>query len=163
MGRSSSPGRVKKNVLCVTQTGSGIHPASSPMGTWGSFPGHKSARVWSWPLTSTYTYLVRERASQGNWQPQFPRIPISLSCTHYWMEQFKLRKRQRNSWKAWKLNFQATEHASRLTVALPRDFLMSTVLYRASVIHLFLTMARKVEEAAKFVLVQLIEQEPGIY
>jgi hypothetical protein len=31
------------------------------------------------------------------------------------------------------------------------------------VIHLFVKMARKVDEAANFVLVQLIEQEPGIY
>jgi hypothetical protein len=31
------------------------------------------------------------------------------------------------------------------------------------VIHLFLLMARKVDEAANFVFVQLIEQEPGIY
>jgi hypothetical protein len=30
-------------------------------------------------------------------------------------------------------------------------------------IHLFLLMARKVDEAANFVSVQLIEQEPGIY
>jgi hypothetical protein len=31
------------------------------------------------------------------------------------------------------------------------------------VINLFLQMARKVDEAADFVFVQLIEQEPGIY
>jgi hypothetical protein len=31
------------------------------------------------------------------------------------------------------------------------------------VIHLFVKMARKVDEAANFVLVQLIEHEPGIY
>jgi hypothetical protein len=31
------------------------------------------------------------------------------------------------------------------------------------VIHLFRKMARKVDEAATFVFVQLIEQEPGIY
>jgi hypothetical protein len=36
---------------CV-QTSSGAHPASYPMGTWGSFPRGKVARVWSWPLTS---------------------------------------------------------------------------------------------------------------
>jgi hypothetical protein len=30
-------------------------------------------------------------------------------------------------------------------------------------IHLFLKMARNVDEAANFVFVQLIEQEPGIY
>jgi hypothetical protein len=31
------------------------------------------------------------------------------------------------------------------------------------VIYLFLLMARKVDEAASFVFVQLIEQEPGVY
>jgi hypothetical protein len=31
------------------------------------------------------------------------------------------------------------------------------------VIHLFLKMARKADEAANFVFVQLIEQHPGIY
>jgi hypothetical protein len=34
------------------QNGSGVHPASYPMGTRGSFPGGKSAGTWSWPLTS---------------------------------------------------------------------------------------------------------------
>jgi hypothetical protein len=34
------------------QNGSGAHPASYPMGTWGSFPGGKAAGAWSWPLTS---------------------------------------------------------------------------------------------------------------
>jgi hypothetical protein len=33
------------------QNGSGVHPASYPMGTRGSFPGGKSAGAWSWPLT----------------------------------------------------------------------------------------------------------------
>jgi hypothetical protein len=37
----------------VVQTGSGAHPASYPMGTWGSFPGGKAAGTWSWPLTSS--------------------------------------------------------------------------------------------------------------
>jgi hypothetical protein len=40
MGWSSSPGRVK-NFLHVVQTGSGVHPASYPMGTGGSFSGVK--------------------------------------------------------------------------------------------------------------------------
>jgi hypothetical protein len=39
-GRSSSPGRVK-NFLHVVQTKSGVHPASYPMRTGGSFPGIK--------------------------------------------------------------------------------------------------------------------------
>jgi hypothetical protein len=33
------------------QTGSGAHPASYPMGTWGSFLGGKATGAWSWPLT----------------------------------------------------------------------------------------------------------------
>jgi hypothetical protein len=36
----------------VVQTGPGVHPASYPMGTKGSFPGGKAAGVWSWALTS---------------------------------------------------------------------------------------------------------------
>jgi hypothetical protein len=34
------------------QNGSGVHPASYPMGTGGSFPGGEAAGAWSWPLTS---------------------------------------------------------------------------------------------------------------
>jgi len=34
------------------QTGSGAHPATYPMSSRGSFPGGKTARPWSWPLTS---------------------------------------------------------------------------------------------------------------
>jgi hypothetical protein len=36
----------------VVQTGSRAHPASSPMGTGGSFPRGKVAGACSWPLTS---------------------------------------------------------------------------------------------------------------
>jgi hypothetical protein len=31
------------SLLHVVQTGSGVHPTSYPMGTWGSFPGGKAA------------------------------------------------------------------------------------------------------------------------
>jgi hypothetical protein len=41
------------SLLHNMQTGSGAHPASYPMDTWGSFPGGKVAGVWSWPLTSS--------------------------------------------------------------------------------------------------------------
>jgi hypothetical protein len=34
------------------QNGSGVHPATYPVGTRGSFPGGKMAVAWSWPLTS---------------------------------------------------------------------------------------------------------------
>jgi hypothetical protein len=44
---------------------------------------------------------------------------------------------------------------------LLRGFVVSAVLQDASVIHLFLKMARKVDEADVFV--QLFDQEPGIY
>jgi hypothetical protein len=40
--RGSSPGRVK-NFLHVVHTGSGVHPASFPMGTGGSFSGGRAA------------------------------------------------------------------------------------------------------------------------
>jgi hypothetical protein len=36
------------------------------------------------------------------------------------------------------------------------------LFWRASVIHLFLFIARKVDEAANFVFIQFIDQEPGI-
>jgi hypothetical protein len=68
---------------------------------------------------------------------------------------------QRNSWKTEKLSSQATEQASLLTVALPSSFLVSVVL--TCFCDLFLSIARKVDEAANFVFRQFIEQEPGIY
>jgi hypothetical protein len=40
---------------------------------------------------------------------------------------------------------------------------VSCILNRASVIHMFLKKTRKVDEAANFVFVQLIKQEPGVY
>jgi hypothetical protein len=43
-------------------------------------------------------------------------------------------------------------------ITLPHDFLVSAILWRASVIHLFLKAARKVEEASNSVFIQLIEQ-----
>jgi uncharacterized protein YcgI (DUF1989 family) len=83
------------------------------------------------------------RAHQGNWQPQFLRIVIRLELnTWNLMEQCKLRKRQHNSRKTEKLNSQATEQASLLTVVLPCSFLVSAV---------------------NFVFIQLTEQEPGVY
>jgi hypothetical protein len=74
------------------------------------------------------------------------------------MEQRKLGNGNATRRDSEKLNFQATDQASLLTIALPRGFLVS-----ASVIHLFLKMARKVDDADNFVFVQLIGQEPGIY
>jgi hypothetical protein len=35
------------------QNGSGVHPASYPMGTGVSFPWGKAAGAWSWPLPSS--------------------------------------------------------------------------------------------------------------
>jgi hypothetical protein len=37
--------------LHLVQTGSGVQPTSYLMGSWGSFPGGKSSRGVSWPLT----------------------------------------------------------------------------------------------------------------
>jgi hypothetical protein len=42
----------KNTVHHRVQNGSGAHTASYPMGTRSSFPGGKTAGVWSWPLTS---------------------------------------------------------------------------------------------------------------
>jgi predicted nucleic acid-binding protein len=55
------------------------------------------------------------------------------------------------------------EHTSLLTIELLHCFLVSGALSHGSVIHLFRKMARKVDEAANFVSVQLTEQELGIY
>jgi hypothetical protein len=44
-GGSSSPGKAKNFIFHhIVQTGPGAHPASYPMGTWGSFPGSKADR-----------------------------------------------------------------------------------------------------------------------
>jgi hypothetical protein len=40
------------SLLLSVHTGSGDHPVSYPMGTWGSFPGVKEAGIWSWPVPS---------------------------------------------------------------------------------------------------------------
>jgi hypothetical protein len=49
----SIPGKVTDfSVIHNVQNGSGNHPASYPMGTWGSVSGDKAAGAWSWPLTS---------------------------------------------------------------------------------------------------------------
>jgi hypothetical protein len=42
--------------LHIIQTDCGIHPASYVMGTGGSFPGCKVARMGNWPLTSNYCW-----------------------------------------------------------------------------------------------------------
>jgi hypothetical protein len=49
-GWSLSPGKDK--IFLLIQTSSGVHPASYPVGTGGSFPEGKAARAWSWPLTT---------------------------------------------------------------------------------------------------------------
>jgi len=38
----------------IHQNGSRAHPASYPLGTWGSFPGDKAVEAWSWRLTSIW-------------------------------------------------------------------------------------------------------------
>jgi len=45
-------GTGKFSLHSLVETGSGAHQASHPVGTRGSFPGGKSARAWSWLLTS---------------------------------------------------------------------------------------------------------------
>jgi hypothetical protein len=55
-----------------SQNGSGVHPASHPMGTRGSFPGGKATGAWSWPLTSTY---CRGQRMSG----AIPPLPITPS------------------------------------------------------------------------------------
>jgi hypothetical protein len=52
IGGSSPGGGCEFFLHRRAQTGSGVHPASYPMGTRGSFPGGKVPGAWSWPLTS---------------------------------------------------------------------------------------------------------------
>jgi hypothetical protein len=46
------PAGAGNSSLHRVQNGSGVHPASNPVGTRGSFPGGKAVGAWSWPLTS---------------------------------------------------------------------------------------------------------------
>jgi hypothetical protein len=43
---------IDQSLLHVIQTGSGAHPSSNSVGTWGSFPGGKAVRAWSLPPIS---------------------------------------------------------------------------------------------------------------
>jgi hypothetical protein len=87
---------------------------------------YQSARSGAWSHVHPPIAEIMSEARQGNRQPQLPRIVIRLTelNTWNWMEQ----QLQRNSWKAKKLIFQATEQACLLTVTLPRSFLGSAVL-----------------------------------
>jgi hypothetical protein len=58
------------------QNGSGAQPASSPMGTRGSFPGAKAAWVWSWPLTNI---SCRGQIMSGA-IPPFPHYAFMAWC-----------------------------------------------------------------------------------
>jgi hypothetical protein len=80
--------------------------------------------------------FVSNVAHQGNWQPQRNRSfremlsdaveHVELNCAAG-TEEAAMRLR-RNSWKTKKLNSQAIEQASLLTVALQRSFLVAAVL-----------------------------------
>jgi hypothetical protein len=51
--RSSIPGRIKIFIFYTSFSPAlGVHSASYPMGTGGSFPGGKATKAWGWPLTS---------------------------------------------------------------------------------------------------------------
>jgi hypothetical protein len=52
--RSPAGAKDFSSILCV-QTGSGVHPASSPMGTGGPFPGVKRGRG---VMLTTHPHLV---------------------------------------------------------------------------------------------------------
>jgi hypothetical protein len=130
---------------------------------------------WTWyVLISVYHQLcwrpqsipLRTSAPQRNWQPQRNRDFLEL-LSDSWIHVSEWSNANWGNGNATrgeteKLNFQAPEHATLPTVALPCGFLVFAVLLRASVIHLFVKVARKVDEAANFVFVQLIEQEPFI-
>jgi hypothetical protein len=81
------------------QNGSGVHPASYPIGTRGSFSGGKAAEAWSWPLTSIWCrgqecaelYLNSSntpslRGAQLQHRDNFILPYIYLSCLLLWRQ-----------------------------------------------------------------------------
>jgi hypothetical protein len=112
---------------------------------------------------------LRVKAHQGNWQPQ--HNPNFRQLLSHWVEHKELNgaaqieemamQLQCNSRKTEKLNSQATKQASLLKAALLHSFLLSAFL--TCFCDSFLLMTWKVDKAANFVSVQLIEQKLGIY
>jgi hypothetical protein len=103
---------------------------------------------------------LRVRAHQGNWQPQFLRTVISLSWMH-------VTKWSSANWANGNATRKKTEKLTSRQWSMPvssqlRCFLCQ-LFYNTGQWDLFIKMARKVDEAANFVFVQLIEWEPGIY
>jgi hypothetical protein len=69
--------------FCVFQTGSGAHPTSYPLGTWGTFPGgKKAAGACCWPLTPTM-WRVRKTWSYTSPRPQY----VIRSVVLYYIQQ----------------------------------------------------------------------------
>jgi hypothetical protein len=58
------------------QTGSGAHPASCPMGTWGSYPRSRTTGSWSWPLTPSSAEVNNARSYAST--PQYVFIAWCL-------------------------------------------------------------------------------------
>jgi hypothetical protein len=100
---------------------------------WVAQTGEMATRIqrssWKRGLGGYSTSFVKAGTHQGNWQPQLPRIVISLNWTHV-TEWSSANWGNGNATRgeAEKLNFQATEHASLLLVALPRGFLVTAIL-----------------------------------
>jgi hypothetical protein len=65
---------------CV-QSGSGVHPASFPMGTRCSFPGDKVAGAWNWPLT-TYSTKDKNAWSYNSTPSIHLHCVVISSCLH---------------------------------------------------------------------------------
>jgi hypothetical protein len=88
------------------------------------------SHIQSWSVSCGKDFpLISRNTLQGNWQPQFLRIVISLSWTHVteWSSA-NWGNGNATRGKTEKLNFQATGHTSLLTIAFPRGFLVSAVL-----------------------------------
>jgi hypothetical protein len=86
------------------------------------FVNSSSVELQVQPSRASRAIMAREH--QGNWQPQFPRIIFSTSWTHVteWISA-NWGNGNATHGETEKLNFQATEHASLLTIEMPRGFL----------------------------------------
>jgi hypothetical protein len=63
--------------ITTTNTTYRAHPASSPMGNRGSFPGDKAAGAWSWPLSSIKCQVKRMRGDI----PPIPQYTVMARCS----------------------------------------------------------------------------------
>jgi hypothetical protein len=96
------------------QNGSGPHPASSPVGTRGSFPGVKAAGAWSWPLPQ-YVFMT--------WCLVKYRDNFTFTFLLFTLERRDLRL-------SWRWGFESRSSGSWLRVMYDTSVLEDFVAYR---------------------------------